>query len=273
MRAWAGLLFVAIVWQGCGRNGLDDPINSSPSPNAGHGGGAGAMAGHGGAGAFGTAGATGSFGTGGHLGTAGASGSFGTGGHLGTAGVSGTGGIGGTGGQGGVGPLACVPGESVACACPTGDQGAQVCDSTGTFGACSCVPTAFARIRDGMVGAWVGTETNPFTAAFQVLIVFTADGRYQALCHQMMSCPAPVFYYGTDANDVSKTYHLTDLHADGTGTGSIVIFFAPQDTDTGLLDEVTLSADGQRLQFQFWATWGGGNVGPFVFDLRRTLLN
>ena len=32
----------------------------------------------------------------------------------------------------------CVPGASVACACPMGQQGAQTCNSAGTFGVCSC---------------------------------------------------------------------------------------------------------------------------------------
>lgn len=37
----------------------------------------------------------------------------------------------------------CVPGASVACACPTGQQGAQTCNSAGTFGVCQCsVPGA-----------------------------------------------------------------------------------------------------------------------------------
>ena len=32
----------------------------------------------------------------------------------------------------------CVPGYSVACACPSGQQGAQTCNSAGTFAACVC---------------------------------------------------------------------------------------------------------------------------------------
>lgn len=85
-----------------------------------------------------------------HAVTGGSGGSAGTGGGLG--GVGGDGG--GTGGQlatatstaAGV----CVPGASVACACVTGQQGAQVCTSAGTFGACACwVPTMDAA---GAVG-------------------------------------------------------------------------------------------------------------------------
>jgi len=34
----------------------------------------------------------------------------------------------------------CITGASVACACPTGQQGAQICTSAGAFGACVCAP-------------------------------------------------------------------------------------------------------------------------------------
>jgi hypothetical protein len=53
-----------------------------------------------------------------------------------------TGGSGGTGGQSATAtstaPAVCVPGASVACACVTGQQGAQTCTSAGTFAACVC---------------------------------------------------------------------------------------------------------------------------------------
>jgi hypothetical protein len=32
----------------------------------------------------------------------------------------------------------CIPGASAACACPTGQPGAQICNSAGTFGVCTC---------------------------------------------------------------------------------------------------------------------------------------
>lgn len=40
---------------------------------------------------------------------------------------------------GGTGPIAsCVPGASVACVCPSGASGAQLCEADGTYGTCSC---------------------------------------------------------------------------------------------------------------------------------------
>ena len=75
----------------------------------------------------------------------------GSGGPAGT-GAGGSGGPAGGGGTGGqpatatsAEPGGCVPGVSVACACATGQQGAQTCTSVGTFAACLCVePTADA---------------------------------------------------------------------------------------------------------------------------------
>jgi len=84
--------------------------------------------------------------------------SAGTGG--GPGGVGGGGG--GTGGQPAratnATPPLCIPGASVACACVTGQTGAQTCTSAGTFAACVCVDTPSA---DG--GAAVSTVDAPGT--------------------------------------------------------------------------------------------------------------
>lgn len=41
----------------------------------------------------------------------------------------------------------CTPGASVECACPTGENGAQICGTDGKFGACSCMPGGAAGTR------------------------------------------------------------------------------------------------------------------------------
>jgi hypothetical protein len=41
-------------------------------------------------------------------------------------------------------PPTCTPGRSVACACTSGQSGAQVCESNGTYGACQCDATTGA---------------------------------------------------------------------------------------------------------------------------------
>ena len=79
----------------------------------------------------------------------------GSGGYVGVSGAGGAGlsggqtSTGGTGGQvataTGPAPATCVPGASALCYCPTGQQGAQICTSAGTFGACVCAsPTVDA---------------------------------------------------------------------------------------------------------------------------------
>jgi hypothetical protein len=50
----------------------------------------------------------------------------------------------------------CVPGASAACACPTGQQGAQTCNSAGTFAACVC---AAPGLDAGGPGGAGGTTT------------------------------------------------------------------------------------------------------------------
>jgi hypothetical protein len=49
----------------------------------------------------------------------------------------------------------CVPGASAACACPTGQPGAQVCASTATYGACVC---GTAAMDGGGLGGAAGTD-------------------------------------------------------------------------------------------------------------------
>jgi hypothetical protein len=93
--------------------------------------------------------------------TAGHGGSAGTGG--GPGGVGGGGG--GTGGQLSTAtsatPPLCIPGASVACACVTGQTGAQTCTSAGTFAACVCATPA---VDAGATGGSDGAVTSPLDA-------------------------------------------------------------------------------------------------------------
>jgi hypothetical protein len=132
-----------------------------------------------------------------------------------------------------------------------------------------CVNANFERVRAGMVGTWLGLDSNPWTAAYQVKITFGSDGSYSAHCAQA-SCPAPVFYYGTDDDSSLKQYRLRAINADGTVDGQIVIVFGPNNVNTGAIESMTLSDDGQVLHFEFWATWGG-RYGPITLDLKRIM--
>jgi len=76
-----------------------------------------------------------------------------------------TGGVGGGGGQlttaTSIVPGVCVPGASVACACVTGQQGAQVCTAEGTFAPCVC---AAPTVDAGGFGGSDGAATSPLDA-------------------------------------------------------------------------------------------------------------
>jgi len=227
--------------------------------------GAGGRGGRGSGGSPGSGGAIGR-GTGGVAGRGTGGGSGGVAGR-GTGGGLGGRGSGGAPGSGGNVVPRCVPGQSVGCVCADGARGAQVCRMDGTYGACSCLSTELARIRDGMVGSWIGTQQQPWVAPYRVKIAFGADGHYSAHCAQT-TCPGSVFYYGSDDDSSDKTYALRDLAADGTGTGIIAIVFAFGNVNTGDLEEVVLSDDGTRLTFEFWPSWLG-RLGPVTFDLVR----
>jgi hypothetical protein len=203
-------------------------------------------------------------------GTMGSAGLPGMVGQAATSGGAGAGPDAGVGGQGGAGPSSCVPGQSVACACTTGAQGAQVCQPDGTFAACVCASSEFDRVRSGMVGTWVGPEVALSLPPYQVRITFGADGHYSCHCAQA-SCLHPVFYYDTDDDSPGKIYKLTNLNSDGTITGQIFLSSSPTTPSLeGSIENLTLSNDETRLHFEFWDTWAG-HIGPFVFDLTREM--
>src|ERR1035437_9639232 len=60
----------------------------------------------------------------------------------------------------------CVPGASVACACSSGQQGAQTCTSAGTFATCVCTATLDAGGLGGAGG--MGASSSPNATGGQV---------------------------------------------------------------------------------------------------------
>ncbi len=69
----------------------------------------------------------------------------------------------GTGGQSttSVVPPACVPGASIACACVTGQQGAQTCTSAGTYAACVCAQSGAADAGADLRDDSLAPDPNP----------------------------------------------------------------------------------------------------------------
>ncbi len=100
-----------------------------------------------------------------------------TGGIVSSAGAGGgPGGVGGGGGTGGqlstatsATPPLCVPGASVACACVTGQTGAQTCTSAGTFAPCVCAAPAVDAGALGGAGGTTATTASSSTGGATVL--------------------------------------------------------------------------------------------------------
>lgn len=70
------------------------------------------------------------------------------------------------------GPQQCIPGQSIACACVNGANGAQTCLDNGSFAACVCAGQEVVPEKD-CSGRWnLGQEDN-------VLLVRGGAGRYE----------------------------------------------------------------------------------------------
>jgi hypothetical protein len=252
----------AVIFSGCGGSVVE---RTPPAPDAGRRGTGGTVVG-----GDDLAGPGGTVGVGG----SGAAGGFDFGGAAGAAGFfGGTGGADvGAGGEPTVTePPKCVLGQSIACACADGHQGAQVCGLDGTYAPCVCRTSLdggsweqqqLAKLRKGVLGTWVGTQTNPWQAACSTTMTFDAGGHYTA--HSTGEA-CIVFYYGTNDDSPEKIYDLNDIQADGKGSGSLAIYFRPGDTNLGVLDHIVLSDDENQLSFECRKD----GYGPLVFSLTR----
>jgi hypothetical protein len=119
-----------------------------------------------------------------------------------------------------------------------------------------------ARLRRGIVGTWVGMQTNPWNAGCPTTITFEANGHYSA--HSPgESCV--VFYYGSNEDSREKIYLLNDVLPTAEGEGEIAFWFGPGSTNPGELRHVFLSEDELELRFEAWKT----GYGPLVFALKR----
>ena len=140
----------------------------------------------------------------------------------GGSGGSGGTGSGGTGGQlattTSIAPGVCVPGASVACACVTGQQGAQTCTAAGTFAACVCAPPA---VDAGATGGSDGSATNPPDAP---AASGGSDGA--AAADEARFTDAPVATGGVDASDAPFATGDTGAgDTPGTGTTPAIVSF------------------------------------------------
>jgi hypothetical protein len=219
----------------------------------------------------GSIGSGGSFGVGGAIGKGGAAGAGGAIGKGGAAGVGGAIGKGGAAGVGGTTIPTCIPGQSANCACASGATGAQVCRADGTYGACVCElvdagsweQQQLARIQQGIVGTWTGTQNNPWEPTCKTTFIFESNGHYSA---HSPGDYCVVLYYGTNDDSPEKTYRIDDVLANGDGAGEIILYWDAGTTNLGEVRHLALSADGHHLTFEVF----NREYGPLVFDLVRS---
>ena len=129
-------------------------------------------------------------------------------------------------------------------------------------------PVSYAiDFRDLIVGIWAGEVTVPsmWSPITDCRIEFRADGSYSA----SSSGPTPAFYYGTNEDHPDKAYEVFGSHpSQEPGSGWITIVWDDGTTRQGRLDNIRLSEDGNRLEFEFWNTWSGVD-NPVVYDLAQ----
>lgn len=124
-----------------------------------------------------------------------------------------------------------------------------------------------------IVGSWIGDVTVPrgWQPITDFWVEFRADGSYSA-----DAAGESPFHFGYPNADYPEKVFAVDGHyPDGQpGSGWIDIVWDDEGSVTttrGSLENISFSDDGDRLEFEFWATWGN-RQGPIVYDLRREIL-
>lgn len=148
------------------------------------------------------------------------------------------------------------------CTCPDGEPSYSLPSSEGDL--CVCGPP-LERVRAGMIGRWNGRMSDPWSPDHDVKFTFLASGRYSAEA----AGDHVATYYGSDGDHPSKVWSLTDILSNGETVGRLTVWWElGGSVQEGELDSIRVSADGTRLTFRFWRTWGG-RYGPMEYDLTR----
>jgi hypothetical protein len=158
----------------------------------------------------------------------------------------------------------CGSGETLPCVCANGLAGHRICLLGGVFSECGCGTPELMRVRDGVIGTWTGTATTPWLPPYRVTFTFDSYSHYSA---HSLEGTTPALYYGIDDDSPSKQYSITNIQSNGNATGYIDVYFGPGNVTRDTLQEIALSADGNRLQFWFMQA---GAYGPLQYDLQRT---
>jgi predicted small lipoprotein YifL len=122
---------------------------------------------------------------------------------------------------------------------------------------------ALMRIKNGVIGDWVGAVTVPWTSSYRVSFTFDSYTHYSA---RSASTSFSALYFGPDEDSPDKRYSIDDVQANGDAVGTIDIYLGLGDTVRNELLDITFSADLNRLQFRYTHC---GQYGPLQYDLLR----
>jgi hypothetical protein len=123
---------------------------------------------------------------------------------------------------------------------------------------------ALTVLRWGMAANWVGTATSPWVPPYGVAITFSEDangapGKYTATTIDR-SGNFP-FYY--DRNPEMDTYQVTNIQANGSGSGSIYLEWL---TSADELQNIVVDPSGTSLNFDYYHF----SYGPVHYQLSCT---
>jgi hypothetical protein len=125
--------------------------------------------------------------------------------------------------------------------------------------------TSYEELRVGILDAWHGCVSTPWTPMYEVFITFNADGTYSAHTGEELDGVRMIaLYYGTDDDSPLKKYAITDLQDSGLGIGEIDIFIFGKNTVRDSLRNVRLMGD--KLEFEMFHQ---DRYGPLTFRLSR----
>jgi hypothetical protein len=160
---------------------------------------------------------------------------------------------------------ACTFGSTMPCTCDNGLSGSRICLPSLVYSECGCGTEALMRVKNGVIGEWFGTATNPWVSSYQVTFTFDSYTHYSAWS---LDSRSTALYYGLDDDSPAKRYSIDDMQASGDAVGTIDIYFGPGNTVRNKLESIQLSADLNHLKFYYMHF---GEYGPMQYDLVRVV--
>lgn len=124
--------------------------------------------------------------------------------------------------------------------------------------------STYEELKVGILDAWRGCVSTPWTPTYEVTFIFNADGTYSATTHEELDgMRMTALYYGTDEDSPLKKYAITDLQDSGLGIGEIDIYFGTGTVRDSLRN---IRLMGDRLEFEMFHQ---NRYGPLTFQLSR----